>query len=412
MEAPPLSESELSTLTVEVIRDVDAWAALEGEWRRLFEVSPTASPTLRWEWQRDWWRIYGPVYGAATKLDAGLRIFVIRQAGRIVGILPLYINRKGRFNLPVRRLMFLSTGEAEHEEICAEYPDLLHEPDAEPLCAQVVTRCILGASDADWDMVDLQNMSAASPLMAWAADFPMAAIRIADQEPCYVSNLAGGFPVYLGRLSRNSRNNAKRLIKNAENVGVDLEVCADVVSAQSAFEDLERLHQRRWQTRGKPGCFVAPRFVEFHRSRLLAGVLDGTSVIARLRHRDETLAVTMGYLCRDKFDAYVSGVRLEEGMEVRSPGVVVRLMLARRFAESGITQYDHLSGEASHKRHFADSEIRRAGITIKKRSLRMMALELAELLLRAGNRCARALRRPVRDGAPGAASAAEDTVDG
>ncbi len=30
---------------------------------QLFEVAPTASPPLRWEWVREWWRIYGPVYG-------------------------------------------------------------------------------------------------------------------------------------------------------------------------------------------------------------------------------------------------------------------------------------------------------------------------------------------------------------
>jgi hypothetical protein len=64
--AIPLSSindvSAASTRAVHVVRDVGELEGLKAEWKALFEISPTASPPLRWEWIREWWRIFGPVY--------------------------------------------------------------------------------------------------------------------------------------------------------------------------------------------------------------------------------------------------------------------------------------------------------------------------------------------------------------
>ena len=83
---------------------------------------PRRRPPLRWEWVREWWRIYGPVYGDRGR---GLRLICGSSRARLIGVLPLY-QRSTSGPWGSRQLRFISTGEAEFEETCAEYLDLLH----------------------------------------------------------------------------------------------------------------------------------------------------------------------------------------------------------------------------------------------------------------------------------------------
>ena len=85
---------------------------LQTEWGALFDVAPTASPPLRWEWVREWWRIYGPVYGDRGR---GLRIITVRRGPDLIGVLPLY-QRSTSGPWGFRQLRFISTGAAEFEE--------------------------------------------------------------------------------------------------------------------------------------------------------------------------------------------------------------------------------------------------------------------------------------------------------
>ena len=123
---------------------------LRNEWGELFDVAPTASPALRWEWVREWWRIYGPVYG---ERGHGLRIMTIRRGPELIGVLPLY-QKSAAGPWGARRLRFISTGEAEFEETCAEYLDLLHAPDESPACIKVISQFL---DKARWDEVYLSE---------------------------------------------------------------------------------------------------------------------------------------------------------------------------------------------------------------------------------------------------------------
>ena len=59
---PPPGDSR-PPCRVRVIRRDPEFDSLEPEWQDLFGRSPTRSTPLRWEWMREWWRIYGPAYG-------------------------------------------------------------------------------------------------------------------------------------------------------------------------------------------------------------------------------------------------------------------------------------------------------------------------------------------------------------
>ena len=121
----------------------------------LFEVSPTASPPFAWEWVREWWRIYGPVYGDGGR---GLRIITVRRGPDLIGILPLY-QRSSAGPWAARQSRFISTGAAEFEETSTEYLDLLHLPNSAGECVEAICQTLLDCHEMRWDQLDLTDMS-------------------------------------------------------------------------------------------------------------------------------------------------------------------------------------------------------------------------------------------------------------
>lgn len=112
-------------VVVSVIREAADWDHIESEWSTLFAASSNAAPVLDWQWLRTWWNIYGKA--CAGRRD-GLRILTVRRGTRLIGVLPLYARPSQGPLRESPRLTFLSSGEMEAEETCADYLDLLHLP--------------------------------------------------------------------------------------------------------------------------------------------------------------------------------------------------------------------------------------------------------------------------------------------
>ena len=304
---------------VKIIRSVASWDALETEWNELFAASPAASPPLRREWLRTWWDIYAPVYAFRRTGDEGLRIFTVWRNGGLIGVLPLYIRRPSN-PLAARRLGFISTGEAEFEETCAENLGLLYLPDSVSECLQRLGAFL--SDSEDWDELDLTGIAAGSPLLIWAQTPPHRLnFTLEQQGMCYIGDLSGGFEAYLQRLSRNGRSQARRAFKNGDNAGLRFEVAEDAAQAEQMFAELIALHQARWQARGKPGVFAAPRFEAFHRALLERGIEEGHAILTRLSTNNEPLAMVLGYCTPTKFDCYVHGTVADEREGIKSPGI-------------------------------------------------------------------------------------------
>ena len=120
-----------TTVDVRVITQDSQWEQLESEWSELFDLSPYASPCLRFSWLRLWWRLYGPSYGDKA---GGLQICAIRRESRLIGAIPLYRSGPCGPVFGVRHIRFLSTGEAQHEETCPDYLGVLCLPGEEETC--------------------------------------------------------------------------------------------------------------------------------------------------------------------------------------------------------------------------------------------------------------------------------------
>jgi CelD/BcsL family acetyltransferase involved in cellulose biosynthesis len=345
-------------VTTRVIQDEAAFNAIQIEWEALYSASPTATPPLAFDWLRGWWDVYKSSLRAAK-----LQVVTFWRGAQLVGAIPLY-SRRDPGPLALLRLGFLSTGEAEFEEICPDYLNPLHLPGEESTCADLIWQAV---STLTWDCLELLDVPDNTPLLR-SQHLPQTARRISRGE-CPLADLTGGYEAYLKRLSSNSRSQARRMVREGEKHNVQFEVVGPD-QVDSAFGDLVRLHQERWTAEGKPGVFAAPRFVEFHRRLIGQWLPGGRAVLARLSLEGEPMAVIYGLVTGPTFYFYQSGVRLDGASPLRSPGVLAHLLLMKELAQRGVLSYDFLRGSSSYKERLATRESQLVGVEVWRRSIR------------------------------------------
>jgi CelD/BcsL family acetyltransferase involved in cellulose biosynthesis len=355
-------------VTTRVIQEVVEWDAIRDDWKTLYASSPYSSTPLDFVWLRGWWRVYGNVYGTG-----GLRVVTVWRGSWLIGAIPLYVGRVVGGSLGGRRLQFISTGEAEHEETCPDYMNLLCLPGEEAACVDSIWGEV---GRMAWDRLEFLDIAEDSPLLR-ARTIPYT-IRPFPRGSCPVADLTSGFEAYLGRLSSNTRQQARRLVREGERARAQFEV-VDVEQAAGAFDDLMRLHQERWTLDGKPGVFAAPQFIEFHRHLIGEWLPCGRAVLARLSLAGDPVAVLYGFVTGQKFDFYQSGVRRETAGPLRSPGNLAHLLLMRALTERGVTAYDFLRGSSSYKQRLATRENQLVGVRIWRQTLRAAAYRMAQL---------------------------------
>ena len=325
--------------------------AIADEWEALFGRCPRAAVPLSPAWMLAWWKVYAKQY--ATR-QQGMVVICVRRDGILIGVLPLYRRRRRvRFGPSPDELYLLSSGEAEFEETCAEYLDLLcRDEDAADCLAAIAT----ALRSLRWHRIALCMLDRRSSLPALGEQLTdVAEIETRAVGPCLIADLRGGFDAWMQRLSSSRRYRLRQVLRHADEDWIRLEL-ADVDNAGAAFDTLGDLHQRRWTEAGSPGCFAAPRWVAFHRHIIASMLPSGRAVLATLHVHDQVVAALYGFIAHDTFHYYQSGVQREKVAGVDSPGKLAILLLMRRLAAQGVSYYDFLHGMSDYKRQLSTSE--------------------------------------------------------
>ena len=356
---PVVTRYSQSGVEAVVLQRLDDWASIRKDWDSLHRRCDRASSVLDYDWLSTWWTAYN-----AKDNPSGLRIVTVWRDKILIGALPLYLSFERSSLISIRCLRFMSTGEAEFEETCADYLDILCESDEAATCA---TSAWGAVEQLEWDRLELLNMRRDSSLMSSRPE--SFRTKVFDRGVCPVAILSGGFNSYLERLSASRRQHFRRLLRAAKRTGLNLEL-ATCETLDAAFEDLIRLHQARWEALGQPGVFSAPRFVGFHRQ--LIGILfpKGQVILARLRWNGESIAVLYGFRVGDRFEFYQSGISLNRDSQLESPGNIAHLLLMEQLEQSGVAEYDFLRGRSPYKDRLATTMNELVGIEAWRSSVR------------------------------------------
>lgn len=368
---------------IEIVRDDRGYDALETEWRSLFESGHSATTPLKWAWMREWWRIFGPIYG---KGPGGLYIITIRSSGKLVGILPLYLHAAQR-GWGTKTLRFISTGESIHETTYPEYLNLIYNSEYLDFCLGLISAHLFSSKVPFWNELNLGILAENSPLSRMVTT-PLKTIPGALKEQNHISyraHIGSGFATYLNSTSTSTRQHYRRLFKQTNIPGLEFTVATSPLEAKSFLVDLIKLHQRRWNESGKQGAFSSPRIVTFHNALIEKLIPNGETLLTKLAIAGCPVAVIYGFITKGKFDFYQSGTDVSRG-DLKSPGILAHLLTMEHLSKGGVHTYDFLVGQDSYKERLANSKITTCEVKLVRPGVRSTLSATLDICKRASTK--------------------------
>jgi CelD/BcsL family acetyltransferase involved in cellulose biosynthesis len=351
-------------IQLKVVTNVSGFDGLEEAWLELQESCVGASIFLTWDWQRLWWKHYGQ--------RRELRILIARTADRIVGILPLYIDRHRKAGglFAARKLRQIGVGgDTSPDDLGALFsPD--HEHDASAAMAEYLLKVM-----TDWDMLDWTDLPPQCPLVpALQKHFAESNIRAncAFMAPITFGELPDDWESYRRNLSRNRRETMRRKRRKFESQPGAQVVTVEVADElDGAFDCLAELHRLRWTGRTETPGFTSAQYRGFHRDIMHALLPQGRLRLMKLNMGAGTIAMLYCMRYRDTFYFFQSG--FDPAYAEYSPGDVLLGYAIEHAIAEGCRIFDMLKGDHDYKRHFFQQDRR----NLEMRAFRPGLIELA-----------------------------------
>lgn len=329
-------------------RDEAGFAALREEWNALLRRSRCDTIFLTWEWQATWWRQVGVARGA-------LYLLVARQAGRPVGILPLYLTEEDAG----RTLQVVGCIEV------SDYLDLIVEAGQEEAVYEVFLEWLAGGEAPAWDVLDLCNQPAASPAHSRLPELARArgwSVEVFEEDVCPVVALPTAWDAYLEMLDKKERHEIRRKLRRFEREAPDGQVrfVAGGADLDRAVDDFIALHRL---SSGAKDAFMTDEMQAFFHAIARTTASCGWLQLAFLEVAGRPVA---SYFCFDYANeilVYNSGYDPQAYWQL-SPGWVLLAHVFRHAIAHGRARLDFLQGDEDYKYRFGgvDSPVYRTMI--------------------------------------------------
>lgn len=166
---------------------------------------------------------------------------------------------------------------------------------------------------------------------------------------------AGGEPVAL--LAGRTRAKIRRAMREYSQHGeLRVEESTTLLESLEWLDSLEMLHQRRWTSKGEPGCFSNPRFARFHRMMIARNHASGAVIVLRVNVGNSALGYLYGFSDGQRFCLYQCGFDYDLVDRNSMPGLVCHVMCMRYLAEKGLKLYDFMAGCSRYKSELSNVE--------------------------------------------------------
>ncbi len=321
---------------------------LRDKWNKLIESSNVVEITLTWEWLFTWWSVF--------KDERQLLLITVYDDEELIAIAP-FLKRKVRYFgcVPFWRIELLGTGEDEKDEICSDYLDLIVKEGKESGAIEAIFT-FLTNRPRDWDEIIFADTIETSPNINGLMErFRNASYMVDSSQkiPCPYISLPGKQEDLIKKV-KTRFNRQKRLIEQEGTIEYSLVTQKD--EFDDVFNRMVALHQRRWVSKGKSGCFVSSRFIDFHKriSALLCPLKRIKLFFLKVNGKD--IATLYCFAFKNKVYGYLSGLEMSF-KKTLSPGFVLLAYCLQDAISSGKTTFDFFKGRhGSYKYDWTDKE--------------------------------------------------------
>jgi len=319
---------------VKLESDFRSLADLRKEWDEAV-IELGGSIYLSYDWCKTWWDFYGA--------GKELRIFLFRVERRLVGIVPIYIDRVG-FG-PIRCSIARLVG--------ANIPPKVFDPPVHKDFAGIILGRILEQL-FEKDACDVLSLGPMSEQHAPAKALENAVLERNGRVGEGVHSifwLPDSMEKYFESLSKNERKNRRKyeLRTLKKEFDTKVEVISEPEKAEPEFEDFVRQHTLHWKAQGMPGHFRAwPKATEYNRALVRAQGQLGRMRFVRILANGQVIANQYAFAFGDSYfwelPARVVGGQWER-FSLGPTGIVTMIDAAikerKKRLEGGLAHYDY-----------------------------------------------------------------------
>ena len=340
---------------IEVVRELAALQQLEADWRRVYAADPDAHFFLSWPWM-----------SKRLERRPGWFMLVARATAdaRPVGFFPFRdrtrrSSRKGSFvelSMPGRG--------------AADYTGFICEPELQGQVARAFADHLL---ELDWrelrlECLRLSERRAGDFLGCFtAAQFDVRRESLmmesgVDNAICPYADLPDDWDAYLAKLSSNTRQRLRRLLRAVDGSSVRI-TTTERDTLQRDTEILLRLWSQRWgQRKGERLQLI----LDSTREELSDAMDNGTLYMVVLWRGNTPIGVNSCMLDLDKREVLFQLAARDAGAEDLSPGLLLHAYSIRAAIERGFVRYDFLRGNEPYKFSFATAERRIESVVLRR----------------------------------------------
>ncbi len=319
-----MTAAALTTRAGLAVDEVADLAPLRAEWSALCDAALSTTPFQRPEWLLPWCRAFPP---------AEPRSLVLRDAGRLVGLLPLFRYRNGR----ERTLALAGAG-------LSDDLDLIALPGREGDVGSALVDHLAG--DAGWDVCDWEQLPAGSPLLALRAPAGWAD-EVSPGDPCPVLRLPERVEDLPSAVRTRQLANLRKYRRKAAEIGTLCLETAAGAGFDAAFATLLDLHRARWAGRGGAGQLGRPEMPGFLAAAAAGFAARGALALHLLTLDGRPIAGFLGFRERETLYAYLQGS--DPACETLSPGVLLLGAVIEESIARGLRALDFLRGLEPYK---------------------------------------------------------------
>lgn len=333
--------------------------AIREEWDRFVE-DLGADVFSSFDWCAVWWSHYGK--------GRRLEIHVVRQGGRLIGLVPV-VRERWWWGLSCRTVRLVGCDTSPGSLYVTVSPDRMG--DVIPLILRELDRT------EPWDLICFHRLGGyfdhserlARVLSRGSA---VRAVRYHDSNGAHiVFELPATYEAWLAGLTSKERTNIKRRNKLLEKKhAVKCRTIFDGPELRAAAATVVELHQDQWRSRSRPGTFAEwPEGEAFYWDTIESQKRRGRVMIVEVRADDQVIGAEYNLCFGKRAHWMVSARDSGERWRVYSPGRLAFCALVRAAIEKGMSQIDALIGNFHYKLLLGGKSLNEQAIWVFRRGL-------------------------------------------
>ncbi len=325
------------SLTLQVISDERQVSEIRQAWSEL-APTPMQSP----EWMLGWWLAY-----KSTNMQLNILVAKDRN-GAVVGLLPFYHHdswSKGS------ALQFLASQHA-----CSDYQSVLARPEHKLEAIDLFGDWLADAAGrGGWGYCEMDGVSEADTSIGKLCNFLHrhdVLLRSKQLEKTWVVDTSRGWDQSLANMSKTQRKQSRNLLNRLDKSdSMAVTEHGSPSEIPGALRELIDLHQARWSSAGKTGCFADEKFAKFLLASCQALALRGSCTVRTLRVDGKAAASHI--LLHDQNRYYMYQAGRDPNLDALRVGRILNLQTIRMLSDRRAEFMDFLRGDEVYKSRLA-----------------------------------------------------------